>query len=323
MTTLQASKREQARQTLIAFAAAHQAVAVWDRLGEDFSTQWDQGVRDEMIRTVQAGRSEAISQADGYIDRALAEQGLAFAAAGGLTINTQRLLATTPDGRTLGGLLDNGIIKAKQAIAGGSGWHDALVGSRDFIASATSDTIRQTASDFVSIDATRRPGVGGYVRQLSVPSCRSCVALAGAFYRTNTGFQRHPKCDCIHVPVSDAAAAEPYLTDPKAYFNSLSRAQQDAVFGERDAQAIRDGANPVTVINKRARGQNKRSTNLTIDDIYTVAGDNRDRAITLLRENGYLSESGRVTLARTNRVDRRDLTDPRQLTSAERRAAAQ
>jgi hypothetical protein len=41
------------------------------------------------------------------------------------------------------------------------------------------------------------------------------------------------------------------ITDPKAYFNSLSRAEQERIFTVGGAQAIRDGADITSVVNAR------------------------------------------------------------------------
>src|SRR5690606_41067797 len=73
-----------------------------------------------------------------------------------------------------------------------------------------------------------RPGIG-YVRMLQPPSCSRCAILAGRIYRRNAGFLRHPLCDCIHIPTTEAAGRD-LTTDPRAYFDSLTKEQQDRIF---------------------------------------------------------------------------------------------
>lgn len=95
----------------------------------------------------------------------------------------------------------------------------------------------------------------GYARMLNLPSCRDCIVLAGAWYKWNAGFERHPKCDCRHIPALEADASG-VTTNPNAAFDSLTRDQQDEIFGEADAEAIRLGADIGQVVRSR-RGMRK------------------------------------------------------------------
>lgn len=122
-----------------------------------------------------------------------------------------------------------------------------------------------------SLAISTRPNVSGYVRMLNPPSCSRCAVLAGKFYRWNTGFERHPGCDCRHIPSVEALAGD-LTTDPQAYFESLPTASevaerypnlsvkmrreagiysQEDVFTKAGAQAIRDGADVTRVVNAR------------------------------------------------------------------------
>ena len=152
--------------------------------------------------------------------------------------------------------------------------------------------------------------------------------LAGRRYEWNTGFRRHPKCDCIHIPAAEDAPGD-LVTDPKRAFEAMDAAEQDRVFGKAGAQAIRDGADMGKVVNARrgmttasvygrdvpittegttvrgdfgrARrdgpliqrpGQSVRSTarvRLMPEQIYLEAAGDRDEAVRLLRRFGYLS----------------------------------
>lgn len=103
----------------------------------------------------------------------------------------------------------------------------------------------------IAIAASR--GASGYVRMLNPPSCSRCAVQAGKWFRWNTGFQRHPRCDCRHVPSGSEAAAraEGLVSDPNDYFRSLSKANQDRMFTKSGAEAIRDGADVGQVVNAR------------------------------------------------------------------------
>jgi len=156
---------------------------------------------------------------------------------------------------------------------------------------------------------TARPRLGGYVRVLSPPSCSRCAILAGRWYRWNQGFLRHPRCDCRHLPSAEADGGT-LTTSPRRYFESLSEAEQRRVFTVAGARAIRDGADLSQVVNARrgmtttvVGGRRLRTTTesttrrgvrpgrprLMPEEIYRIAGDDRDEAIRLLSQHGYLS----------------------------------
>ena len=152
--------------------------------------------------------------------------------------------------------------------------------------------------------------------------------MRAVFYRNNEGFQRHPRCDCVHVPTTrtEAAESEGLVHDPYAYFESLSESAQDKTFGKAQAQAIRDGADLFQVVNARRgmsyagvsadgsrRGQrvasdftregttrralwggaNPKGKRLTPDAIY-AQGLPREATLDLLAKHGYLLPQGQV-----------------------------
>lgn len=157
-------------------------------------------------------------------------------------------------------------------------------------------------------------GAQGYVRMLNPPSCSRCAILAGKWYRWNEGFQRHPRCDCRHIPSRENMAGD-LRTDPQAYFESLSPVDQNRIFTSAGAQAVRDGADLGQVVNARrgmsvaqvggrravvsTEGTTKRgiasrqrtgrnmSQRVMPETIYQVAKD-RDDAIRLLKLNGFI-----------------------------------
>lgn len=139
-----------------------------------------------------------------------------------------------------------------------------------------------------------RPSANGHVRYLQAPSCARCAVLAGRFYRWSTGFQRHPRCDCQMVPTS-SAVADGLISDPMVAFErgdirGLSRA---------DAEALREGADLSRVVNIKSRAAGltpgsstlTRGGRLTPDGIYRIADNDRDEAVRLLREQGYLTSA--------------------------------
>ncbi|TDQ01254.1 hypothetical protein [Labedaea rhizosphaerae] len=107
----------------------------------------------------------------------------------------------------------------------------------------------RTATQVQLIADTR---VAGYERVVKLPACDRCVILTGRLYRYSEGFRRHPRCDCSMRPVT----AEQYRTEnpdnhPRALFDAMTAAEQNARFGVGNADAIRAGADLSQVVNAR------------------------------------------------------------------------
>jgi hypothetical protein len=93
----------------------------------------------------------------------------------------------------------------------------------DRIVAALVNDAGRTAS---LVDVGRRPAVTGYVRSLNPPSCSRCAVLAGRVYRYSTGFQRHPRCDCLMTPTTRPPVApghRPVRGVPAAAGSAASR----------------------------------------------------------------------------------------------------
>ena len=165
-----------------------------------------------------------------------------------------------------------------------------------------------------------------YVRMLNPPSCSRCAILAGRTYRSAEAFQRHPGCDCRHIPVTEALAGE-MTTDPYEYFRSLAPDEQDRYFTHAGAQALRDGADIFQVVNARQgvysttggalatytgttrrgywgsmqttrarRGRERYGTatreRLMPEEIYKRANGNREQALRMLEDYGFITGLG-------------------------------
>jgi hypothetical protein len=159
----------------------------------------------------------------------------------------------------------------------------------------------------------------GYVRVLTPPSCGRCAILAGRVYGSERAFQRHPRCDCQHLPVGDPRLGDKYTESAKSYFDSLGREQQNRIFTNAGAEAIRDGADPAQVVNARrgmysaggvamtregitrrgvagralaasgaAAGRRTVPVRLMPEAIYQLASDKAE-VLSLLRRYGYIT----------------------------------
>ena len=289
---------------------------------EFISESWREALED-LGPVVAGAQSQAALRGSTYSAMTLAQQGVYVPP---LELTDPRAFAGyASDGRTLSGLLYSPATTAKAAISAGAAPVAALKygqGALDRILSTVvSDAGRQAAG----ADVVQRTGVG-YVRMLNPPSCSRCAILAGRFYRWNAGFQRHPSCDCVHVASmagsTQAARDEGLVDDPYAYFESLDEAEQDRVFTQAGAQAIRDGADVSQVVNARrgmtangnftvegtsrrgyaAQGLKRGQRRMTPESIYEDAGrfggrtegERRQYALERLREHGYILPEGQV-----------------------------
>lgn len=223
-------------------------------------------------------------------------------------VDPDSVAGESSDGGDLEAALYVPAIRAKQAISAGAAPAPAMraVQSefRMLVGSLVADSGRKAAT---ALNATRF--TGGYVRMLNPPSCSRCAILAGRWFRWNDGFQRHPQCDCVHIPAKsgDWARDEGFVSDPYEYFESLSEADQARLFGKSNARAIRDGADIFQVENAKRgmaidgqtttastsrRGIYRgRGARLTPDAIYRTAGT-RTNALKMLEEYGYVLPGG-------------------------------
>lgn len=216
-------------------------------------------------------------------------------ASGMIPANPAAFAIANRDGAPVVKVLHTSVVRAKQSIGAGMSTAGALLEARKFLDVAVPSLIADANRGAVQASLTST-NVTGYVRMLNPPSCRRCIPLAGKWFRWNKGFQRHPGCDCRHIPVGENAAGD-FLTDPYGMFNSMSEAEQNKVFGKRDAQAIRDGGDIWKVTNADRFDRNrprKSGGKLTLDGIYAEAGNSKTRAVELLRENGYITGPQRL-----------------------------
>lgn len=149
------------------------------------------------------------------------------------------------DGRPLGSLLYSPVVHARSLY--GSGMTDAEVmesaGKRlgMIVQTQVADAWRGAAG--VAIASTRQ---AGYVRVVSPPCCQRCAVLAGKVYKWNRGFDRHPRCDCVHYPTGVGGWDQGYtdFIGPED-IKDLTAAQR---------KAIDDGADMNQVINSHRAG---------------------------------------------------------------------
>lgn len=282
----------------------------WARMGDDFDVSW-RAVGPRLMTLVAAAQLGAAKNGAAYVPRALAETGQSADAEGDVVPGA--LSGVASDGRPLESLLYGSVVKAKTAQAGST--QERLDAGRRWLDMATWTQVADAGRGGASVAMAARPAVTGYVRMLNPPSCSRCAVLAGRWYRWNAGFARHPKCDCRHIPATENIAGD-FTTSPERYFDSLSKSEQDRIFTNAGAEAIRDGADIGRVVNARrgmstaqsgrlarrsidgrdvyttteatTRRGTGRKVRLMPESIYEIAEDRAD-AIRLLKVHGYLN----------------------------------
>lgn len=239
------------------------------------------------------GRAATIHAAMPYTSSVLAETRQVGVPTG--VLEPAAFLSVAPNGYPVSDTLDRLPIVAKQGVAAGMSPLQARSHAASWLSGVALTMLADTRRDIYQTDIVQRPQVTGYVRMLNPPSCGRCTILAGKRFLWNQGFQRHPNCDCIHIPASEQVAGD-LTTDPYEYFNSLSGKGQDKLLGKHNAQAVRDGADIYRVENTRLRGLGTAKGNArygtpnkrTIEDIYSH-DRNRTHVIENLKYHGYIT----------------------------------
>jgi hypothetical protein len=139
-----------------------------------------------------------------------------------------------------------------------------------------------------SVAVTARPHIY-HVRYVNPPCCARCAILAGRVYKWSEGFKRHPGCDCSMIPTT---AASPYAQNP----DDLVAAGLVRGLSKADMRALDDGADLGRVVNVRSKSAGlmqagqalTRAGRPTPAGIYRLAGDDRAKALELLKQHGYI-----------------------------------
>jgi hypothetical protein len=259
-------------------------------------------------------QTEAAEAGATYAAMTLAEQGTYTAPAA--LVDPAAFAGYASDGRALASLLATpAATMTSLRVAGTPAAKAAAVGVKlmdRIMQTQIADVARQAAG----ADIVSRVGVG-WVRMVNQPSCPRCTVQAGKWFRWNTGFLRHPNCDCVHVAArsgsTQAALDEGLITNPYDAFMSLSTEDQDRLYGKVNAAAIRDGADISQVVNARrgmtpngnftTEGTTRRGNaagllrpgqrRMTPELIYRQA-KSRAEALELLEHHGYILPGGQI-----------------------------
>jgi hypothetical protein len=234
------------------------------------SQTWQRQVARLLVILAGAQRVAA-DQADDYLDDVLDVQRIDNASEA--RVATAALTGVASDGRDLASLLYQPAITALTGIQRGAGVARSMAGGSAVLDMIVRTQVADAGRVADQVATVTRPRAAGYVRMLVGKSCSRCAVLAGRWYAVNTGFKRHPRCDCIHIPGRENITGDE-RTDPKAFFRSLSPAEQDRVFTKAGAESIRLGADIGQVVNARrgAAGLTTAGARITAEEAKLLRG---------------------------------------------------
>lgn len=229
--------------------AANAALAKWRRVDPaDLDTSWALVAADIAVIANSASRANAAG-ASSFTNKVASADGM-----GGDVLVPDAFLGVDGSGRPIQSLLTGAVTTTKEAIASGMSIPDAMLTGGTYLT-----LMMKTALADVERSASMAAAVGKgyvrYVRLVNPGACSRCAILAGSD-RFRSNFQRHPACRCTTVPQAGDAVPQGLFGTPGDYFESLSAAEQDRVFTKAGAEAIRNGADPIKVVNAR-RGANR------------------------------------------------------------------
>jgi hypothetical protein len=212
------------------------------RFGATNPERWRDAIAD-VADNLLALQVEMVTGADDYVTALLEEQGARVLAGPELAADGFADL-TAGGGSWLKNLIYAPISVGRSAREVGV---DEARRHADLVAMSIVATGMHDAGRAAVTAAGTSRGATLYVRMLNGKACPRCAILAGRVYKVSA-FKRHDRCKCVNVPTVEDTADD-WSTDPRQYFRSLSTEDQDSIFGEAAAEAIRAGADMSQVVN--------------------------------------------------------------------------
>lgn len=315
-TSEEVARAHQEQQRSLSVAASTAVARQFSRLDEHaLSESWAAGVGRQAEATVTQAQLAAAQAAAPYLEQLAAAQGVPVAAP---FIAAPALAGIASDGRSLASLLFLPVLLIRQLLGRGSPFRAALRQGQAFASTIAATQVFDSGRNAITVGMTAEKSWVSYVRFLQLPSCGRCVVLAGVEYPYSTGFQRHPRCDCFHLPLTKDSPERLLIRSPREAFDSMSAAEQDKAFTKAGAEAIRLGSDIGQVVNARrgmsttADGRKVTSEGTTRrgfagrrmasigrrqsaarpmpEQILAEAGGDRELAVDLLYRFGYLVE---------------------------------
>jgi hypothetical protein len=292
--------------------AANEVRRLWGLMGDDFDASWRR-IGPSILDVLAAAQEEVARGALRYVPQVLAETDLPNRPSGSPQLAS--FVGMASDGRPLQSLAYGAVAKAKIGVGDGQSTRSALDGGGNWIDLMTKLQVADTARQVVGVMTAARKDLGGTIRVLNPPSCQRCAILAGRFYRWSTGFQRHPRCDCVNLPSASAgwAKSEGFLTDPmdayrRGEIRDLTDAQRAAIDNGADISSVVNATRGMsTTVTHRPIGRSAARTlpNDTLAPVVAhgmpdlLAGVRAQLATRVRSAEGFLTPEGIYRQART------------------------
>lgn len=206
------------------------AMRLYSGISGDF-TDGFVAIAPRLIEATNAAQFATAQSAAAYVPEVLAATGQAALDSPRWDIEPRQWVGTAGDGLPTESLLYGSVTRSKQAIAAGYATEEAILAGAKFLEQALSTLLADTARGVEGAATYSRP-VSGWVRMLQPPSCGRCVVLAGKRYWKNQGFERHPACDCRHIPAGEALGND-LAVDTETYLSTLDEAALHKALGSR------------------------------------------------------------------------------------------
>ncbi|GAB3166638.1 hypothetical protein GCM10027059_25900 [Myceligenerans halotolerans] len=232
-------------------AAVAALLRVWRRMsGDDLDDSW-LALAPRMLQILDLAQERVTAGSLQFIPTVLDQTGQTVREPE-YAVAPATLAGTAGDGRPTESLMYGAVTHTKTEIAAGATITAALAAGGKFLTTAAGTVLSDTGRTAEKMVGHSRH-VTRYVRMLSPPSCGRCIQLAGES-SARTAFQRHPRCDCRSIPVTESVAGD-FTVHRHAYLDSLDDAQLAKALGSRaNARAYRDGADFDQLINAYRKG---------------------------------------------------------------------
>lgn len=268
-------------------AAVAATTRLWRGMGDDFDASYAR-IEPALLAVLFTAQERVADGALAYVPAVIDDAPAPLYESSG-----SRFVGVAGDGLPVASMAYGSVIHAKQAIAAGFETGVALAKAGQFLNLAAGTLLSDTGRSAERVSGGARR-VRLWTRMLNPPSCGRCVVLAGKTSRQSEAFDRHPGCDCRNVPSSEDTGDDA-RTDPKAYLDELSPAEQDKVLGSHaNGQAFRDGADMNQLINAyRKSGAVRPAQVHGVNIKYTREGTTRrGHAYWQMSQAQYVKEQG-------------------------------
>lgn len=242
-TPLELAQQHQQSRRRIADSSALRALKTW-RMSDinELDASWNV-IAPVLVDTVSEAQIVASAQALRYTEAAGAR-------AGGSAVVPEAFSGVTIDGREIGPAMFGAVTTTKSLVGRGMSAARAFEAGAAFLSTIVKSAVSDAGRQSDRVQGTAK-GYTQYIRVVSAGACSRCAVLAGKGEYSKP-FKRHPRCNCTSYPLEDdEKVPDGLFASPDDYFESLSAAEQDRVFTNAGAQAIRDGADPIQVVNAR------------------------------------------------------------------------